>query len=478
MTSLARWLRKNALIAIMLLVTALAFLSLAISAFVFEAQEKMAKDILASYVSDLAETFVESPAAGGHSWPQRGAMRGRMMGEHHMQASRMRIFFRMLSTDPSIRSGGVLLLNRDKRPVGASEGAEALERLWRDDLPLSGVSTVRDENGTEYQVAVRPLPSGHFILVAASRANLLGSIARLWNTWVALVMAVSVAMLACAVALWRYLVLPMRQVVEVIGVTHWGRELPDFGKPWLYEVRALTGVIGKAAVDAVAKEGMRARYVGDIVRVQEEARRRFARELHDGPLQSVVASIKNIQLAQNVYAHDGARARERLDEAERISQSAADEIRDFCEELSPSWLALGLSNALDELAERLEAAHNVRIDVQLGEIAEDLTDECVLALVRIMQEAVSNSARHGGAARIEVQLREAGENSVFTIADDGRGFAETIPSDHERLRVEGHRGLSNMHERAQLLGGGLSVLPYGIDGGHGGTIVVTLPNGG
>jgi signal transduction histidine kinase len=328
-------------------------------------------------------------------------------------------------------------------------------RLWGDDLVLGVPSEVEDDSGASYQVVVCELASGNYVLVAASKTNLLSTISRVWNVWLLSVMISSAAVLVGIAALWRYLVIPVRAIVETTGATAWGTDVPSFQPSLLYEVDALSSVIEKSAAEAVAKENLRLRYISDIVQAQEEAGRRLARELHDGPLQSVIAAIKRVQLAQIAQKDEGGGAGERLDEAERISQYAANEIRDYCDDLSPSWLALGVASALEEMAERLSATYGVRINVGTdGDL--ELPEVYSISIIRIMQEAVSNSVRHGGAGIIDISLVREGNDLVFRISDDGKGFVPLSP-DYENLRLQGHRGLSNMYERVQLLGGRLDI---------------------
>ncbi|MDR1943242.1 MAG: histidine kinase, partial [Synergistaceae bacterium] len=459
--------RKRALLFLMLLVTALTALTLFVSIYAFKEQESVTDSMLSAYVSDIAESFAEnwrSRAADNwrERWDQRFGNFGNGGDTHHgrwgdgggRMGMRRGFFFRMFSMDPSLRSGGLLILDPGGRPLGGSAGAEALVSLWREEM-IPGVPTeVKDGSGARYLVVIRELESGNYLLVAASKTNLQSSISRVWNVWLILVMASSSAVLAGIAALWRYFVMPIRDIVETIDRTKWGVDAPSFGRSPLFEVDALSGVIEKSAVDAVAKEQLRLRYISDIVQVQEEARRRLARELHDGPLQSVVASIKRVQLAQLALSGGGS-ARDKLDEAERVSQQAADEIRNYCDELSPSWLALGISSALEEMAERLSDAYGAMINVSAADV--DLPEEYALSIIRILQEAVSNSVRHGGAGVIDVNLAFEGDDLVFRVSDDGRGFSSAPPSDFEKLRLEGHRGLSNMRERVQLLGGRLDI---------------------
>jgi signal transduction histidine kinase len=147
-----------------------------------------------------------------------------------------------------------------------------------------------------------------------------------------------------------------------------------------------------------------------------------------------------------------------LDTAEEVVQASVNEIRGYCEELSPSWARLGLAPALEENANRVSRAYDgVEIDVDIGmDLQEDPFPEGhVLALSRIFQEAASNSVRHGRARFIQVELRKEGDSILFSIQDDGSGFdAEAYAgTDYEVLRTTGHRGLANINERVRLLHG-------------------------
>jgi len=130
-------------------------------------------------------------------------------------------------------------------------------------------------------------------------------------------------------------------------------------------------------------------------------------------------------------------------------------MRALCDELSPPWLDLGLSQALDELAERLSRQLGVKITVEAG-IEEELPPEVTLAFFRVVQESVHNSVRHGGATAVNVRFQRVGEEVLLEVTDDGAGFDP--PEDFEELRVKGHRGLANMSERMSLIGGRLKVI--------------------
>ena len=122
----------------------------------------------------------------------------------------------------------------------------------------------------------------------------------------------------------------------------------------------------------------------------------------------------------------------------------------MCNHLTPPWLDLGLEHALNELAERLSRYLGVTIRVVVHD--EKLQPEGVLTFFRILQEAVSNAVKHGGADQIDVRVDRPGDRRTRMIVEDnGKGFA--VPADLESLRASGHRGLLNMRDRIRLVNG-------------------------
>ena len=148
-----------------------------------------------------------------------------------------------------------------------------------------------------------------------------------------------------------------------------------------------------------------------------------------------------------------------LDNAEKVAMIGVKELREFCNNLTPPWLDLGLAHSLQELCNRMSMQLGVKIDL---EIVDDLEYEenilplpLCLAFYRVAQESINNSVHHGNSTLISVLL-ERKNNSIFMrIEDNGSGF--TMPENIKELRIHGHRGLSNMKERIRLAGGTLII---------------------
>ncbi|MEG1798688.1 MAG: sensor histidine kinase [Synergistaceae bacterium] len=193
--------------------------------------------------------------------------------------------------------------------------------------------------------------------------------------------------------------------------------------------------------------------VNDIVKVQEEERSRISREIHDGPLQDVTALIQRLRLmSMDIGSPDI--MKDRIGEAESVAMAGVKEMRELCNNLTPPWLDLGITQALTELTERQSIQLGIKISLDLDEISE-LPNDVTLAFFRVAQEAVNNSARHAGAKSVRITLRETSGKIVLQIEDDGKGF--DVPDNITKLRVKGHRGLSNMKERMSIVGGTLNI---------------------
>ena len=441
--------KKNLLLLLMILVTLLTLAGFLVSLHAFRAQEEAMDSMMRSYVMDLADTFT-------------GGTMGRGMSQRNRSLGQMR--FRMLSMDPALKSGeagGVLLIGTDGRILAGSQGSEKLlflrEKAVLSDEPLK----IQDEQGNDYYVVLKELPDGNFILAAVSRTVLLAPLIGIWKFWIITAMSTSAAIFVGMILLWRYLAVPLRRLSEKIRGMRWGKDHPPalYSGP-LYELESLSGAIGTLAEEAFSKEELKKRYVTDLVKAEEDTRKHLARELHDGPLQSSVAAIKRIQLAREVLPPGAEEALRHIDTAEDVVQTSAKEIRDYCDELSPSWIRLGLASAMQENADRLSRTYDgLVIDVAVNEVLDSLPEEHTLALIRIFQEAVSNGARHGKARFIKASLRKEDDMVHFSLRDDGTGFdAKTLSgTDYEVLRTTGHRGFANMNERARLLGGTMTL---------------------
>lgn len=220
--------------------------------------------------------------------------------------------------------------------------------------------------------------------------------------------------------------------------------------------------LGAAAADASLEEGWLQVVLTDVtaeaerretaeafaqavVDAQEEERRHLAQELHDGPLQSLVHLVRQLDAATSGVAP----------ELRGLGLGLVDELRRIARGLRPSVLDdLGLVAALRRLLD--DVAGRSAVETSLGVTGQErrLPSPVELALFRVAQEAVSNAERHATPSRIAVGLGFETGRVRLLVTDDGRGFD---PADPEDGRRRGSLGMSGMGERLHLAGGTLAV---------------------
>jgi len=198
-------------------------------------------------------------------------------------------------------------------------------------------------------------------------------------------------------------------------------------------------------------------------------RARLAREIHDTLAQQLTAVVLQLEAAEGLVTRDAGRARFALDTAREMARSALQEARRSVWDLRPTPLtATGLMAALAAEVDQWHERSGIPATFGADGIRRplSLTPAAEVALLRILQEALTNVGRHSGAARVAVRVERVGDDVRLTIEDDGAGFASG-----EGAR-EGSFGLLGMAERARLAGGTLTVASVP---GTGTVLTVQLP---
>ena len=195
-----------------------------------------------------------------------------------------------------------------------------------------------------------------------------------------------------------------------------------------------------------------------------EERNRLARDLHDSAKQQAFAAAAQISAAHKYLSADPPAAEKHVREAERLILALRQELTNLIQQLRPVGLnGKGLSAALQEYCE--EWSRQAEIDVELRiHKQKSLLLEIEQAIFRIVQEALSNIARHSNASQVEIELTYDQDKVSCTIQDNGVGF---IP-DSTRKGL----GLQSMQERAIESGGRLDITSKP---GQGTTITMDFP---
>ena len=183
-----------------------------------------------------------------------------------------------------------------------------------------------------------------------------------------------------------------------------------------------------------------------------EERNRLARDLHDSVVQKLFGLGLAARSASVLLERDPHAAREQVDRLGELSQEAAEELRSLVFQLRPAALETdGLGPALRKHVDVLRRVHRREIELELAGGAS-LAPGPAGEVFRIAQEALGNALRHSGAAHIAVRLSEPNGRLLLTVEDDGVGFEpESAALRSRRL------GLTSMEERADALGGRLTV---------------------
>jgi signal transduction histidine kinase len=188
------------------------------------------------------------------------------------------------------------------------------------------------------------------------------------------------------------------------------------------------------------------------VQAQEEERRHIARELHDETAQALTALSLGLAGAEEAVAEDSVEARDRLLGLRVLVEDIMKRVNELTTRLRPTMLDdLGLIPALITYADTLDRRLPFTVDVNVTGCRRRLPSELETAVYRIVQESLTNVARHAQAGHAWVQLDLGPREVILKVADDGIGMSGER-AEEAVARGEGW-GLAGIHERAALLGG-------------------------
>jgi PAS domain S-box-containing protein len=196
-------------------------------------------------------------------------------------------------------------------------------------------------------------------------------------------------------------------------------------------------------------------YLQAITRAQEDERLRIARELHDSTAQTLIAVLHRIGTYREDRLHLTMSDSRFLWTLQADIKSALQEVRHFARDLRPAILDdLGLLSAVEWLLEEHEKNHKIKARMRVSGEKRRFLPEVETTLFRIIQEALNNVIRHSRATQVKVNFDLDAEEVRVTVQDNGVGFEVSEPDD---LLRSGKLGLAGMSERAQLLGGTVTI---------------------
>ena len=196
--------------------------------------------------------------------------------------------------------------------------------------------------------------------------------------------------------------------------------------------------------------------------VQEDERRRIARELHDEVGQTLTGVMLQVEGLAAAIPDD---LHGQLDELRETARHGTEGVRRIARQLRPEALEdLGLQSALAALANAFGEQAHIRVHRHLDPPRLPLSEEQELVIYRVAQEAMTNVARHADASSVELRLERADDEVILTVRDDGRGLPQAA-------RSSSH-GIRGMRERAMLIGAGLAITPAP---DHGTEVTLSIP---
>jgi len=367
---------------------------------------------------------------------------------------------------------GRALAHPDSRQVGVNLGTApgvvaALERR-------EGAMIVTGQDDEPVLVAFAPVGGTDWvILVQESVEGLVGPILRFSS--LAPIVAVGAGILSLLILTfgWRTIVRPLQRLSQATEQVSWG-DYSAISQPvgGVQEVRDLHRALAEM-VERIRgyQAGMRD-YLGAVTRGQEAERARLARELHDGPVQELIALGQRAEMARRLVKRgETERAQALLEETRRAELETVRELRRIIGALRPVYLEdLGFLPALEMLVQQAAERTTAQLRLEKGDAVHRCAPEVELAAYRIAQESLNNAIQHAQARNIVVRVRCDREGLALFITDDGVGF--TLPPGPDLLTQAGHFGLVGMQERATRLGGTLQVHTAP---GEGTQVTVRLP---
>jgi PAS domain S-box-containing protein len=196
-----------------------------------------------------------------------------------------------------------------------------------------------------------------------------------------------------------------------------------------------------------------------LLQLQDEERRRIARDLHDSLAQQLMAASLNLAQLTKLPAAARAKRTAMISETREIVSDCSRQIHSLSYLLHPPLLdELGLATAIEEYAEGFSQRTGIRVELDLRFRAGRLSQEIETALFRILQESLGNIQKHSASESASIRLASNGDGLVLEISDCGKGIPghelHTYAARQYKLGV----GILGMRERMRQLGGQLEII--------------------
>jgi signal transduction histidine kinase len=208
-----------------------------------------------------------------------------------------------------------------------------------------------------------------------------------------------------------------------------------------------------------------------IIDQHEEARAQLARDLHDGPTQSISAIAMRLNYVKALLHRDPARARKELDDLEALARRTTREIRTMLFTLRPQILGTqGLVAAIKQYAEKVQEDADFEIHLELMDLGDALDVNIQTVAFNIIEESVNNIRKYAECQNAWIRLALKDHLFIAEIQDDGIGF--DLEATLDTYDQRGSLGLLNLYERPKLVDGKTEIVTAP---GKGTTVTLIVP---
>jgi two-component system sensor histidine kinase DegS len=206
-----------------------------------------------------------------------------------------------------------------------------------------------------------------------------------------------------------------------------------------------------------------------IIKAQEDERRRIAREIHDGPAQTLTNVVLRLEIAERLFDLSPQQAKIELQDLKNLVRSNLQDIRRIIFDLRPMALDdLGIIQAISQYLNNFEAAYSIQCKLHINGSERRFPQGIEISLFRLIQEGLTNVAKHSMSERAAIAFDFQEKSTVVKIIDYGKGFNV----DNQLLSPGEHFGLIGMQERVDMFSGNL-VIHSSL--GKGTTISINIP---
>jgi len=207
-----------------------------------------------------------------------------------------------------------------------------------------------------------------------------------------------------------------------------------------------------------------------VIRAQEEERRRVAREIHDGPAQTLANIVLRLEIAEKLLEFDPTKVKAEIIDLKNLVRSNLQDIRRIIFDLRPMALdQLGIVPAISKYLDNFQKNYGIKCEFLIVGQEKWLLPALEVALFRLIQEGMTNVAKHAHSEKVDISIIYQEDWTIARIQDYGKGFeansALTTPGEHF--------GFIGMRERVEMFSGKFSIQSTI---GKGTTIELSIPS--